>query len=382
MKVALQDYPHLLEQLNGKELASVPPGEVHFTWLHPPRNSPAGDAILPKPLRQAVEEAARAVAAAAVQEVQHTGFGTHILERGWNVVVLPTKSLVGQMRHSAGDVIVLSTGLVEACLQHSSKPAAALMFAIAHEMGHCVARHGYEVLPVVLTLRGAFDKRSLKWQHELEADEFAAAVLLRAKVLPEEIGEFLQAAGSRRVERNKADRPSLMGNAFKLDVASGSKMQGASELRHLRQALKSGSADQLYSLAARWEALQGRQKAAAEVARAADSSSAAGAGTIRVGNSTVPAQAVAALPIGEAVAMLRALASTHPPYEARLARLRQLATRPDMLLRIAAPALHLAPGSWAGSGLNPAEHVAELVAAAQSADKVVTAGKPLAAAQA
>jgi len=54
------------------------PGEVHFTWLQP---AAEGEALLSPLCQQAVEVAARAVAAAAAQEVQHTGFGKHTLVR-------------------------------------------------------------------------------------------------------------------------------------------------------------------------------------------------------------------------------------------------------------------------------------------------------------
>ncbi|KAL4433692.1 hypothetical protein ABPG75_000133 [Micractinium tetrahymenae] len=160
---------------------------------------------------------------------------------------------------------------------------------------------------------------------ELEADEFAAAVLLRARVPPDALGEALQAFSSHWVEHMDAHFASFMRTAVALSAAT-----------------------------------------------AADSK---GEGT---------SEAVSALPIGEALAVLRALASTHPPCAARLARLRQLAGRPDMLLRSTAPVV--SPGSWGGNGLTPAEHVAELMAAAQATDELLaarkTAGKPLVAAQA
>ncbi|KAL4433695.1 hypothetical protein ABPG75_000136 [Micractinium tetrahymenae] len=311
-----------LLQLNGRELAPVPPGSVQLTWLEPAYNSPAGDALLPERTRHAVQEAVRAEAAAAEQE-----------ERGWNVVVLPIKRAVCQMNYAAGDVIVLSTGL-------------------------------YEPKPAVCNSAGSSAARGTFWQWELEADEFAAAVMLRAKVLPGALGEALRAGGSSRVQLMRAASASLKRAAAALDAANDRQGEGRSEAQRLRSALKARSADQLVRLAARWGAMRDRQQAAAAVARAADSG---GTVMVRAGYLFVRGEDLATLPVNEAVAMLQALADTHPPFEARLARLRQLAGRPDMLLRSAAPMP--APGTWGGSGLSPAEHVAELVAAAQAAER-------------
>ncbi|KAL4433674.1 hypothetical protein ABPG75_000115 [Micractinium tetrahymenae] len=122
--------------VQGSRLVPAQPGEVHFTWLQPAGNR---EALLTEAYQRAVEAAAREVAAAAATEVQHTGFGRHTLAWSWNVVVLPTEEVICRLEF--GDVIVLSTGLVQACMRHSSNLAAALMFCIAHEMGHHVARH-------------------------------------------------------------------------------------------------------------------------------------------------------------------------------------------------------------------------------------------------
>ncbi|KAL4433693.1 hypothetical protein ABPG75_000134 [Micractinium tetrahymenae] len=362
MQLVLQDYPHLLKQLNGRELAPVPPGEVHFTWLQPAWSSPAGGALLPELTRQAVEEAARAAAAAAEQEARHTGFGKHIMERGWNVVVLPVQHNVCQLNGPAGDVLVLSTGLVEACMRHSSHPAAAIMESIAHEMGHCVARHVCEPLTFVCSLEGASAVQHTKWQWELEADEFAAAVLLRARVLPGALGEYLRAGGSSRVQQMRAGPVRLKQTAVALDAAAGDKWQGPSDVQRLKQAANSRSADQVERTRLRLEAME-----AAESARTTARTEPSPSATITVGTLKVLARPLAALPTDEAVAVVQSLAHSHPPYEARLARLCQLAGRPDMLLRSAAPAL--TPGSWGSSGLTPAEHVAELMATAQAAER-------------
>lgn len=55
------------------------------------------------------------------------------------MVVLPTEDHVCQMDRAG--VMVLSNGMVRSCMRHSKQPEAALMFGIAHEIGHYVARH-------------------------------------------------------------------------------------------------------------------------------------------------------------------------------------------------------------------------------------------------
>ncbi len=60
-------------------------------------------------------------------------------EWGWNVVVIPTDQYI--CRLTKGGVVVMSSGLVHETMRHSCQPAAAILFNIAHEMGHHVARH-------------------------------------------------------------------------------------------------------------------------------------------------------------------------------------------------------------------------------------------------
>lgn len=55
------------------------------------------------------------------------------------MMVIPTDRYVCEI--TKGGVVVLSSGLVHKTMQHSSQSAAALMFNVAHEMGHHVARH-------------------------------------------------------------------------------------------------------------------------------------------------------------------------------------------------------------------------------------------------
>ncbi|KAL4433672.1 hypothetical protein ABPG75_000113 [Micractinium tetrahymenae] len=363
-------------QVGCSKLVPAQPGEVHFTLL---QQATEDEELLSAPYRLAVEAAAREVAAAAAQEVRHTGFGKHTLEWGWNVVVLPSNDHICEV-HRLGGVILLSTGKVQACMRHSSNPAAALMFSIAHEMGHHVARHLGELVlawkAAQYSCRGSLQEASKakfrSWQKELEADEFAAAVLMRAQVPSSALGEGLMASVRCQAEATPAELSDLQKNAAYHDNHAIHTAGGCTEMQRAQQAVTFGSPDQLGSLRGRWLAMLLARIAAAKSAADAAKEEAESSGAppapskVAVGSFELPAKLVAALPEHEAVALLRALLDTHPPLMARVARLRQLAGRTDMLLRATAPAA-AAGGS---PGMTPAERVADLLAAAAAEQRV------------
>lgn len=65
--------PSRFDQVGDRKLVPAQPGEVHFTWVQPAQ----GEALLSPLYRRGVEVAVREAAAAAAQEVEHTGFGSH-----------------------------------------------------------------------------------------------------------------------------------------------------------------------------------------------------------------------------------------------------------------------------------------------------------------
>ncbi|KAL4433660.1 hypothetical protein ABPG75_000101 [Micractinium tetrahymenae] len=331
-------------QVKDTKLVPAQPGEVHFTWLQPVAE---GDRLLSAPYRLAVEAAVREVAQAAAQE-----------EWGWNVVVAPTERDVCYVNRSG--VIVVSNGLVRGCMRYSSQPEAALMYSIAHEMGHSVLRHLDEpdLDPTVLRflLTGAPWIIRAVLQHELEADHFAAAVMLRARVPPATLDEGQRAYVRMRIQKDAAALPFLAQLARQEDAAvgAGSRAGGPSEEQRLLQAIASRDPDRLDRLLIRWE---GQEAHKVECARLEEFLRQYG---ILLADEDADWKAWAAEP---AISATIAQRYTHPPILARMERLRQLGARPDMLLRSTAPML-----AADGRGLSPAERVADLLAAAAEAE--------------
>ncbi|PSC74675.1 isopropylmalate isomerase [Micractinium conductrix] len=223
--MAAAGYPEAQEKWGGV-VVDVPqqPGEVKVSWLQ--CTQPAIVAHLEEQYAPVVAEAARACAAALAQEADDTGFGQHVMTKGWHVMVVPVseRCLVGASLPCG--VVLLSTHALFSCLA-SAHPGEALLYLIAHQMAPWYCRHKREQeiravfsglgthhaytremelnLDVPIndssreTLRAtamaAGDKfQSLLMQHEREADEVAAAVLTRLRVPPSKVPTAAQAA--------------------------------------------------------------------------------------------------------------------------------------------------------------------------------------------
>lgn len=193
-------------------------------------------------------------------------------------------------------------------------------------------------------------------QHELEADHFAAAVLLRSRVPATALGEGLHAIRGMCIRRATADLPLLLQLARRLDGAAGSRAGGPTEEQRLLQAMQ--DPDQLDYLVVRWMALEAHKTEHARLQGQLE----------ELAESGILADAdCMAWAIAPAISTAMAQRKTHPPMLARIERLRQLGTRTDMLLLSTAPLLTID-----GRGLTPAARVADLLGAAARAEGTAT----------
>ena len=189
-------------------------------------------------------------------------------------------------------------------------------------------------------------------QHELEADHFAAAVLLRARVAPGALDEGMRTIARMTVHDRSADLSKLLRLARQVDAvdaAAGRQADGPSEEQRLLQALASQDPDRLNDLPILIVGLMALEEALARVEEREF-----------FGDDTPADQKIWA--VAPAMSAAIAFHHTHPPTQARIHRLRQLGTRTDMLLRSTAPLLRMDK-----RGRSPADRVAGLLAQAEAA---------------
>ena len=61
-------------------------------------------------------------------------------EHGWHIEVVPSPGV--RAASTADGVLVITTSALQQIWQHSKQPIVDLMYVVAHEMGHYLARHG------------------------------------------------------------------------------------------------------------------------------------------------------------------------------------------------------------------------------------------------
>ena len=188
--------PSIDLQLGPNGLKPVPAGEVRVHWILPTDLAGAEmDLMYQDPLRGAIAESMQAVCAALVQESEAVGSGKHVLVRhskaagctpasllpvfatcgspllqackdlaslspsksrvsahnlqkhGFHLILTPQEDCQAYAVH--GDAVVMTAGMVQACLdctargEHNDLPAAiaALQYVLAHELAHIHLNH-------------------------------------------------------------------------------------------------------------------------------------------------------------------------------------------------------------------------------------------------
>ena len=208
--------------------------------------------------------------------------------------------------------------------------------------------------------------KELSWKQDYEADELACTLLARLRLTPDHMAAGMKALAAARADWHKQqlgwllERWVLPSEEAKclVEAKLGFPGDGLDKvLRRYEDTVKRGDVDAMDELVASFEASRTRHRLLelSEGSGAAD--------TVAVGNTPVPTAMVTgrtACPEYAVRTVLADIAGTHPPYSARLERIRQLSGQLPMQLRAAAPSMAAVGGHY--SHANVAERVAERLA--------------------
>lgn len=236
--------------------------------------------------------------------------------------------------------------------------------------------------------------KELSWKQDYEADELACALLARLRLTPDHMAAGMKALAAARANWHKQqlgwllERWVLPSEEAKRLVEAKLGFPGDgldTVLRRYEDTVKRGDVDAMDELAASFEASRTRHRllelSEGSVSRggAADPSRPP---SVAVGDTPVPTAMVTgrtACPEYAVRTVLADIGDTHPPYSARLERIRQLSGQLPMLLRAVTPSM--AVGGRYGHG-SVAEQVAARLAEgirAETAAKEAAAAKERAA---
>ncbi|PRW33156.1 hypothetical protein C2E21_7907 [Chlorella sorokiniana] len=211
-------YIEVERQLGPDGLTPPPAGQIQIHWIRPEGKMRAGvEDVYSAPYQQAVAACMQAVVAALRQEAEEKGFGKHVLEHGFNVIVTPRDC--PQAESLPSDAILLPAGLIEDCVAFTRKPnneadlpaaMAALKFVLSHELAHLYLRHG---LPMLLratappvALGGRYSSTSVA---EQVAEQLAAG--LAAEAAAKEAAAKAAEVSAKEAAGNAAEVAALAG---------------------------------------------------------------------------------------------------------------------------------------------------------------------------